>query len=115
MGLLDGDIAGLFADVFGAFYLDGTLIRNVWVPDGMGGGSNTSTNTAIKYQVDQVDEKTRAAGGYSQDDLRVIILQVPGVTLDGDAEAILDGKTYMLRNPQQDPAKSYWLTWCVPK
>lgn len=115
MGLLDGDIANLFSDVFGSFYLSGTLIRNEWVPDGQGGGAYTPTNTAIKYQIDQVDEKTRAASGYSQDDLRVIILQVPGVTLDGDAEAVLDGKTYYLRNPQQDPARSYWLVWCVPK
>jgi hypothetical protein len=117
MGLLDGDIAGLFGTVFGSFYLDGTLSQNaVWVPDGEGGGSYQSAATvAVKYQIDQVDERTRAAGGYSQDDVRFIVLQQTGVVLDGDSELTAGGRTYLLRNPQQDPARSYWMVWGVPK
>lgn len=118
MGLLDGDIAGLFSDVFGSFYLDGQLAQNpVWVPDGSGGGSYTPADpVAIKYQEDQVDEATRVAGGYSQDDVRFLILQRPGLVLTGDSEiTVADGRTYLLRTPRQDPAKSYWEVWGVPK
>lgn len=115
MGLLDGDIAALFSDVFGTFYLDGTLTTNQWVPDGMGGGSEVPTNTVIKYQIDQVDEATRVAGGYSQDDVRFLVLQQPGLTLTGDSEITVGGRTYLLRTPRQDPAKSYWEVWGVPR
>lgn len=115
MGLLNGDIASLFSGVFGSFYLDGTLTRNVWTSDGQGGGSMTPSTTSVKYQEDQVDEATRVAGGYSQDDVRFLILQQPGLTLDGDAELTAGGRTYMLRTPRQDPAKSYWEVWGVPK
>ena len=115
MGLLDGDIAGLFADVFGTFYLDGTLRTNTWVPDGMGGGSYAMVPTPVKYQMDQVDEATRVAGGYSQDDVRFLILQKPGLTLTGDSELTAGGRTYLLRTPRQDPAKSYYEVWGVPR
>lgn len=117
MGLLDGDIAALFSDVFGTFYLDGTLTQNpVWVPDGQGGGSyQPGTPVAIKYQEDQVSEETRVAGGYSQDDVRFLILQQPGLVLTGDSELTVGGRTYLLRTPRQDPAKSYYEVWAVPK
>lgn len=149
MGLLDGDIADLFAGVFGSFYLDGLLTQNpVWVPDGSGGGSyEPQLPVAVKYQEDAVDERTRAALGYSQDDVRFIILQRPAVSdypwvlgtgswvaggywltgrswtgldsdrlvLTGDSELTTsDGRTYLLRTPRQDPAKSYWEVWGVP-
>lgn len=117
MGLLDGDIASLFADVFGTFYLDGVLTQNpVWVPDGQGGGSYTPPDPiAVKYQEDQVDEATRVAGGYSQDDVRFLILQRPGLVLTGDSELTAGGRTYLLRTPRQDPAKSYYEVWGVPR
>lgn len=117
MGLLDGDIAGLFGTVFGSFYLDGTLTQNpVWVPDGQGGGSyETPDPVAVKVQEDQVDEATRVAGGYSQDDVRFLVLQQPGLTLTGDSELTVGGRTYLLRTPRQDPAKSYYECWGVPR
>lgn len=118
MGLLDGDIAGLFSYVFGSFYLDGTLTQNpVWVPDGSGGGSyQTPDPVPIKYQEDQVSEETRVAGGYSQDDVRFLILQRPGLVLTGDSEiTVADGKVYLLRTPRQDPARSYFEVWGVPR
>lgn len=118
MGLLDGGIATIFASVFGQYFLDGQLRQNaVWVPDGMGGGSFTDVAPIpVKYQEDQVSEETRVSGGYSQDDVRFLILQVPGQTLKGDAElTVAGGRTYLLRTPRQDPAKSYWEVWGVPK
>jgi hypothetical protein len=117
MGLLDGDIASLFSDVFGTFYLDGVLTPNpVWVPDGQGGGSyEPPAPVAVKYQEDAVSEETRVAGGYSQDDVRFLILQKPGLTLTGDSELTAGGRVYMLRTPRQDPAKSYYEVWGVPK
>ena len=117
MGLLDGDIAALFGDVFGTFYLDGTLAsQEVWVPDGSGGGSyQPGTPVVVKYQEDAVSEATRVAGGYSQDDVRFLVLQQPGLVLTGDSELTAGGRTYLLRTPRQDPAKSYYEVWAVPK
>lgn len=146
MGLLDGDIASLFSEVFGTFYLDGTLTTNLWVPDGQGGGTYLPTNVPVKYQEDQVDEATRVAGGYSQDDVRFLILQSPprqeypwvlesgawgigkywlegkswsevvqALLVNGDSELTAGGRTYLLRTPRQDPAKSYYEVWGVPK
>lgn len=125
MALLDGGIQGLFGTVFGAFYLDATLITVTNVYDDEGGTTEATTFHPIKMQEDAVDERTRAAGNFSQNEKRFIVLQ-KGVTgpLTGDSrmnvggtivdDEIVGGITYALREPTQDPAKSYWLTRGVP-
>lgn len=125
MGILNGGIQSLFGTVFGAFYLDAWLITvtNVYANDGT--TTETTTFQAIKMQEDAVDERTRAAGNFSQNEKRFIVLQ-KGVTgqLTGDSrmnvggtivdDEIFGGITYALREPEQDPAKSYWLVRGVP-
>lgn len=115
MSALDGGIRSLFGTVFGALYLDGTLVRvsNAYATDGT--ITPTETYQAIKVQQDSVDERTRAEGGYAQNEQRFLILQA-GVTgsLDGDCKLIFEGVTYMLSSPNQDPARSYWSVRGVP-
>lgn len=75
-----------------------------------------ATSQPVKVQEDRITEEDRAAGGYSQKAKRFIILQ-SGTTglLTGDSELIVDGETYMLSAPEQDPAKAYWYVVGVPK
>lgn len=116
MGLLDGDIAALMGEVMGDFYLPATLLTVTLEPDGFGGGDTTITSQSVRVQEDMIREETRAAAGYSQQAKRFIILQA-GTSgwLTGDSELTVGGVTYMLSQPEQDPAKSYWLVVGVPK
>lgn len=115
MGILDGGIQSLFGTVMGSFYLDATLIGVTLIYDDEGGTTETPTSQPVKVQEDMVSEETRAAGNFSQNEKRFIVLQ-KGVTgvLDGDSRLTIGGITYALRNPEQDPAKSYWLVRGVP-
>lgn len=115
MGILNGGIQSLFGTVFGAFYLDATLVTVTNVYDNEGGTTETTTTQAVKVQEDAVDERTRAAGNFSQNEKRFIVLQksVSG-TLTGNSRLTIGGITYALREPEQDPAKSYWLVRGVP-
>lgn len=116
MGILDGGVQSLFGTVFGAFYLDATLITVTNVYDDEGGTTETTTTQPCKVQEDAVDERTRAAGNFSQNEKRFIVLQ-KGVTgqITGNSRLTApDGITYALREPDQDPAKSYWLVRGVP-
>jgi hypothetical protein len=114
MGLLDGDIAGLFGTVFGAFYLDATLRRVTLVPDGVGGGTTTETTVACKVQRDSVTEAMRTSG-YTQNDARFLILRSPTVgALTSDDRLDFGGQTWALFNPESDPASSYWAVRATP-
>lgn len=116
MGILNGGIQSLFGTVFGAFYLDGTLITvtNIYADDGK--TTETTSNQPCKVQEDAVDERTRSAGNYSQNEKRFLVLQ-KGIAgpLTGNSRLVApDGITYVLREPDQDPAKSYWQVRGVP-
>lgn len=113
MGLLDGDIKNLMGSVMGSFYLDGTLVQVTLVPDGQGGGTETTTTQSVKVQEDIIREENRSL--YSQNAKRFIVLQA-GVTgsLDGDCRLTVGGVTYALSRPEQDPAKAYWYVIGVP-
>lgn len=110
MGILNGGVQSLFGTVFGAFYLDATLTKIALTYDDEGGTTEAAQTFAVKVQENMVSEQTRAAGGFSQDEKQFIVLQSGvGTKLDGDCVLTIDGEHYALRNPEQDPAKSYWL------
>lgn len=115
MSALDGGIRAMFGAAFGSFYLDGTLVKvaNTYATDGT--ISTVETTEAVKVQQDSVDERTRAEGGYQQNEEKFLILQ-NGVTgpVSGDCKLIFEGNTYMLSSPNQDPARSYWSVRGVP-
>lgn len=115
MGFLDGGIQSLFGSVMGSFYLDGTLVTvtNGYADDGT--TTEITTTQAVKVQEDMASEVTRSTAGFSQNEKQFIVLQ-SGVTggLTGNSRLTIGGITYVLREPQQDPAKSYWLVRGVP-
>ncbi len=115
MGFLDGGIQSLFGTVMGTFYLDATLTTVSLVYDDQGGTTEIVSSQPVKVQEDMVSEQTRASGGFSQNEKQFFVLQ-KGVTgpLTGDSRLTIGGITYALREPQQDPAKSYWLVRGVP-
>lgn len=115
MGILDGGIQSLFGTVFGSFYLDAVLQTATIVYDDEGGTTEGFSDQPVKVQEDMVSEQTRASGGFSQNEKQFLVLQ-SGVTgaLNGDDRLTIGGVTYVLREPNQDPAKSYWQVRGVP-
>jgi len=112
MGILDGGVAALFADAFGAFYLDATLYHMPKAPGGDGKLTATPGSEACKAQIDEVTEAMRQAAGYSERDVAIIILQgsVAGAAPTSDDEITVGGNRWYLRAPiTSDPAQSYWL------
>ena len=111
-GLLSGGIAGAFAQAFGAFYLDGTLIR-VTKARGAGGDlTSTTTEDQIKGQVDACTEAMRREEGFTDRDVRLIVLQVgPSGAItrpNTDCKVSLGGDTSAIQSVGSDPANSYW-------
>ena len=109
MGLLDGDMKAIFGTAFGSFYLSGTLVRVTLTDDGEGGYSEATTSVAVKVQVDQADERLRQAEGYSDGDVRLIILQSGiGTVPTTDDRVTIGGETWGVYAITADPANTYW-------
>lgn len=109
MGLLDGGMQGIFGAAFGAVYPSGYLLRTTLTDDGEGGYTTSHAVHAIKGQVDQASERMRRAEGYTDGDMRVIVLQ-SGVAVEPNTDdlAILGGKVWALSGIQADPAVTHW-------
>lgn len=109
MGLLDGGGAALMAAVFGGIYLDATLHRPTITADGAGGGSTTYADEAVKVQLEAVTEAMRQAEGYTDKDVRILML-ADGVTRpNSDCEVTVSGTRYSIQPPVgTDPAQSYY-------
>lgn len=114
MGLLDGGIEAMFGGVFGALYLNGTLHRDTTTPiydtegniTGYGGGGDI----ACKAQVDAATYAMRQAEGYSEGDMRIIILSAGlGVEVTTDMQVSVSGKRWMIASVDRDAANSHWI------
>jgi hypothetical protein len=108
MGWLDGDIAAVFADVFDGFYLDATLHRRGFTDDGQGGGSASSSNVAVKAQLDQTTEAQRNAQGYTDTDQRILVLASGLGEPTTDDEITVDGRRWAIASVSRDPAGAYY-------
>lgn len=109
MGLLDGGIASLFGQAFGQFYLDGNLTRTTLIGDDSGGGTASYSNVAVKVQMDSCTEAMRAQAGYTDTDVRLLILHSPlGSDIQTDDKVSVGGSVYAIASVAQDPARSYW-------
>lgn len=109
MGLLNGDGAAILNSVFASIYPDGTLVRRTIAENEGGSQTVTETTQAIKIQTDRVTEVMRQAAGYTDTDVRVIILLagVPALTSD---DQVIDsrGQTWALIDPALDACGSHW-------
>lgn len=112
MSLLDSDdIRELFGDVLDDVYGDGRLIRVTKVR-GPGGVqiNQYQQPVSIKVQVDRADEAMRQQAGYTDTDVKLIILQagVSGPTLTTDDVIEARGQRWSVYGCGEDPAQSYW-------
>lgn len=110
MGLLDGGGSSVLNSVFASVYPTGTLVRRTITEDDGGSQTVTETTQLIKVQTDTVTEVMRQAAGYTDTDVRVIILSdgVASVTSD---DWVIDGRgnTYALIDPSLDVCGSHWV------
>lgn len=115
MGLLNGGIRSIFNSAFSALYLPANLTRVTLTPDGEGGFSEFTSETAVRVQQDTITDQMRISGGYSENDARFLILQDGTTEVTSDCRLTFEGVTYLLSNPQQDPARSYWAVRATPQ
>lgn len=109
MGMLDGGGAALMSAVFSGIYLDGTLHRPTLTDDGMGGGTSTFADEGVKVQLEAVTEAMRQADGYTDQDVRILMLASGVARPDSDCEVTVGATRYMIQPPVgTDPAQSYW-------
>lgn len=111
MGLLDGELAGVFAAAFGPIYLDASLYRaNGGADDGAGGGPGNgfAAPETVKAQVDATTQAMRAAEGFVDTDQRIIVLAsgVDPITTDDEIE--VSGTRWKIASVTQDPAQAYY-------
>lgn len=110
MGLLTGGGASVLNSVFAAIYPDGTLRRETITEDAGGSQTVTTVNIPIKVQTDGVTEAMRNAAGYTDTDVRLIVLTAglggPITTND----KIVDGRgsVWAVTMPSLDTCGSHW-------
>lgn len=113
MGFLDGDIAELFAGVFGSFYLDATLHAGTGDPiyDDATGEiiGYEGADMPCKCQVDAATDAMRRAQGFAEGDVRLIVLAQGLPELTSDHEVTVQGVRYRLQSVERDPALSHWV------
>lgn len=108
MGLLDGGVAAAFSGAFSSFYLDATVHRPTITEDGEGGGSIHYADEPVKAQLDAATEAMRSSDGYTDKDVRILVLAHGLAEIDSDCQITLKGVRYSIANPSQDPAGAYW-------
>lgn len=92
MGLLDGGGASILNGVFGSIYPAGSLVRILITEDAGGSQTESSVTIPIKVQTDGVTEAMRTASGYTDTDVRLIVLTAGlngAITTDDE---IIDGR-----------------------
>lgn len=112
MALLDSDaLQNLFGTVFSGLYGSGRLIRVTKVR-GAGGVllNRYEPPVAIKVQVDRCDEAMRKQSGFTDTDVKLLVLQAgissPAPTTDDVIEA--KGERWNMYAVGEDPARAYW-------
>lgn len=112
MGLLDSDfIRNHFGSVLSSVYGDGRLIRVTKVR-GPGGVqiNQYQQPVTVKVQTDRCDEAMRQQAGYTEADVKLLILQagVSGPMLNTDDIIEARGARWSIYGCGEDPAQSYW-------
>lgn len=113
MGLLDGGLQAVFGAAFAGVYLDGTLHRSSRVEAENGNITETFVSQAIKVQKDACTERMRQQEGYSDRDVRLIVLQVaPDSSVleepSTDDQITAAGQRWAISGIVSDPANAYW-------
>jgi hypothetical protein len=111
MGLLNGDLAGVFAAAFGPIYLDATLHRaNTFTDDGSGGGTGSgfADGEPVKAQLESASQGMRAAEGYTDTDQRILVLASGVAPISVDDQITVAGTRWGIASVGRDPAHAYY-------
>lgn len=117
MGLLNGGLQAIFGAALGPLYLDGQLIRveTIYATDGT--LTKVTTAEAIKVQIDAVTEQMRQSPGYTERDIRLIILQsgILGRAPSSDDYVTIPNRgRWSLASVDTDVALVYWQARATP-
>lgn len=108
MSILEGDLAAEFYSAFSGIYSDATLTRVTMTDDGTGSLTPSETTQPIKAQRDDITEAQRVAAGYSDRDVRILVLRQGVGEMDNNCRITLYGVVYLVSNCRSDPASAYW-------
>lgn len=110
MGLLTGGGAGILNGVFAQIYPSGTLIRRTITEDAGGTQTVTDTTQPIRVQTDTASEVMRQAEGYTDTDVRLIVLTggLNGPITTDDKITDSRGDTYSVTMPMLDACGSHY-------
>lgn len=110
MGLLDGGGAGILNGVFASIYPSGFLIRRTITEDAGGSQTVTDVRIPIKVQTDGVTEAMRTADGYTDTDVRLIVLTggLSGSITTNDKVQDGRGDVWSVTMPMLDTCGSHW-------
>ena len=112
MGLLDGGIAAAFSAALSGLYLPATLHRpGEYATDGEGNVlPAVGADVACRAQVDAASYAMRQSEGYSEGDVRIIVL---AAGLDGpvttDCQITVSDTRWMIGSAEMDAASSHWI------
>lgn len=112
MGLLDGGIAAVFGAALGGLYLPATLhMPGGYATDGEGNVlPSVETDIDCRAQVDAATYAMRQSEGFSEGDMRIIVLAA-GLPepITTDDQISVSGKRWMIAGAEQDAAASHWV------
>lgn len=106
------DIQDMFASVLGGIYEEATLVtmsRGTVRDKETGLFGNTPSRTAVSVQRDVCTTRQMAQQGYSDKDVRIMVLQ-SGVSVrpNTDSEIEYRTETYLVMDVDEDPFRVYW-------
>jgi len=118
MGILNGDITALFGAAFSDMYLDATLHAGTGEPTYNAAGDITGYaggDVAAKCQVDAATDAMRREEGFSEGDVRLIILALGLPAITDNHQLTVQGVRYFLAGPSLDAAGSHWVARGRPR
>jgi len=117
MALFDS-LGAALVGVMGAIYPDGTLWRPTVTEAENGDSSVTFAPEAVKVQQDDCTEAMRGQEGYTDKDVRLIILMRNGTTVIADpttdCQVTAAGRRWSISNISADPVSSHWVMRGTP-
>lgn len=101
--------------VFGAVYLDGTLHRATMMDNGKGGWERSFADVPVKGMIDQVTEAMRQQAGYTDRDVRIILLSgsLDAAPTTND-QVTLRGTRWSIAAPTDDPVQAGYVMRGTP-
>lgn len=108
-GVLSGGGAAFLDRYLRPMYLDGVLYRSQRTEALDGTVTEDFMETPVKVQTDIADEKMRQAAGYTDTDMRVLVLAADVDRVNTD-DQITDGRgdRWMIARASLDPCGAYW-------